>query len=77
MLITICKQTPHANINGPKNACLGSFSYGDPHMQISRAQIPICKSPFTNKYCSKTLNMNFMCIWSPHLQMVVVCIYGD
>jgi hypothetical protein len=57
------------------------FIWGSPYANFSCAnshrQIPICKSPFTNKYCSKTLNMNFMCIWSPRLQMVVVCIYGD
>jgi hypothetical protein len=50
MLITICKQTPYANINGPKYAFSGSFSNGDPHMQIFGVQIPICKSPYANPH---------------------------
>jgi hypothetical protein len=61
--------------NTLKNAFSGSFAYGDPRMQISRVQIPIAnphsKSTHVNKYCSKALEMNFMCIWSPRLQMVL------
>jgi len=37
----------------------------DPCMQTSCVQIQICKSPCANKYCSNTLKMNFLCVWSP------------
>jgi hypothetical protein len=49
MLNPICAQLYYAKINGPKYAFSGIFAYGDPRVQISRAQ-NVCKSPYANPH---------------------------
>ena len=81
MLNPICAQLHYAKINGPKYAFSGIFAYGDPRMQISCAkclQIPICESPYANKYCSNAPKMNFLRIWDPRTHKHnELCAYGD
>ena len=53
--------------------------WGSPYANFLCAkcvQIPICESPYANKYCSNTPKTNFLCIWDLHTHNEVVRIQG-
>ena len=53
--------------------------WGSPYANFLCAkcvQIPMCESPYANKYCSITPKMNFLCIWDLRTHNEVVRIWG-
>ena len=53
--------------------------WGSPYANFSCTkceQIPICESPYANKYCSNTPKTNFLHIWDPRMHNEVVRIQG-
>jgi hypothetical protein len=51
--------------------------WGSPYANFLCAkcvQIPICESPYANKYCSNTPKINFLRTWDPRTHNEVVCI---
>ena len=58
-----------------RHFCIWESPYAN-FLSAKCVQIPICESPYANKYCSNAPKMNFLRIWDPRTHNEIVRIWG-